>query len=95
MRSLGLEIEDVNYAKRALTRDEVLAIVRAVGSVAEVLNLRHAVAKERGWAKAPPTADELADIAVAEPNVLRRPVLVIGGRAIVGWQREAYEKLGK
>ncbi len=83
----------MNYAKRPLTGDEVRTIVRAAGAVAPVLNLRHAEAKARGWAASPPSVDELAELAPREPNVLRRPVLVIGERAIVGWQREAYERV--
>jgi arsenate reductase-like glutaredoxin family protein len=95
LRSLGLEFKEVNYAKRALTGDEVRSIVEAAGSVAAVLNLRHAVAKEQGWAQRPPSVDELVAIAATEPNVLRRPVLLIGGRAVIGFDREAYGKLQK
>lgn len=93
MRSAGLEIEEVNYAKTALTEEQVRAIVRAAGSVAAVLNLRHAVAKERGWAKNPPTVEELVAAVSAEPNVLRRPILLADGRAIIGFDRAAYAAL--
>lgn len=93
MRSAGVEIEEVNYAKAALTEEQVRSIVLAAGSVAAVLNLRHATAKERGWAKQPPTVDELVAAVAAEPNVLRRPILLVGGRAIVGFDRAAYEAL--
>ncbi len=93
MRSAGLEIDEVNYAKTALTEEQVRSIVRAAGSVAAVLNLRHAVAKERGWAKNPPTVEELVEAVGAEPNVLRRPILLVDGRAIIGFDRAAYAAL--
>ncbi|MEZ4363400.1 MAG: ArsC/Spx/MgsR family protein [Kofleriaceae bacterium] len=93
MRSLGVEFEDVNYAKQRLTPEQVLAVVRAAGSVAAVLNVRHAIAKERGWAAAPPPAEEFAAAVVQEPNLLRRPILLVGGQAIVGLNRTAYGKL--
>jgi arsenate reductase-like glutaredoxin family protein len=60
-------------------------ILSAVPSVAAILNARHAVAKARGWTKErPPTAAELAPVALEQPNLLRRPILVRGGRAVVG-----------
>lgn len=95
LRGMGLDVAEVNYAKRALTVEEVRSIVGAAGSVAAVLNTRHAIAKERGWAKAPPSVEDYARAVVAEPNLLRRPVLLVGERAIVGFDREAYAKLGQ
>ena len=93
LRSQGLEVQEINYAKRALTVDEVRSIVRAAGSVSAVLNTRHAVAKEKGWASAPPSEEEFARAVTGEPNLLRRPVLLVGDKAIVGFDREAYAKL--
>ena len=75
MRETEAEVTERNYAKQPLTEDEVRAIVRAAG-VANVLNTRHEVAKEKGWKERPPSEDELVRAAVAEPNLLRRPVLI-------------------
>lgn len=96
LRQSGVQFDDVNYAKRPLTVEEVDALVAAAGSVAAVLNTRHAVAKERQWAKNPPGAAEFSRAVVGEPNLIRRPILLIqeqGARAIVGFDREAYAKL--
>ena len=93
MRSAGHDIEEINYAKAALTEQTVKAIVAAAGSVAAVLNTRHATAKQHGWATAPPSAAVFARAVVADANLLRRPILVVGNRAIVGFDRAAYAKL--
>lgn len=93
LRAAGHDVEEVNYAKRALTRDEVHRLVQAAGSVASVLNTRHATAKANGWAKAPPSLDEYVAAALIEPNLLRRPILIVDGRAIVGFDRAAYSAL--
>jgi arsenate reductase-like glutaredoxin family protein len=93
LRSLGIEVEETNTAKVSLTAHDLELIVRAAGSVAAVINQRHAIAKERGWASAPPTVKELAEAAAAEPNVIRRPILIVDGRAIIGFDRDAYAKL--
>lgn len=101
LRAQGLEFADVNYAKRALTVEEVRALVAAAGSVAAVLNARHAVAKEKEWARNPPTADEFARAVTTEPNLIRRPILLVEkaanaeapATAIVGFDRAAYARL--
>ena len=80
----GDALVERNYHKEALTRAEVEGIVRAAGSVAAVLNTRHATAKAGGWKDAPPSRAAFVAAALEEPNLLRRPVTVRGGRAVVG-----------
>lgn len=93
MRSAGQDIDEVNYAKTGLTEATVKDIVARAGSVAAVLNTRHATAKQHGWATAPPSAAAFAKAVAADVNLLRRPILVVGDRVIVGFDRAAYAKL--
>lgn len=95
MRNSSIEVEEVNYAKSGLTEATVRDIVAKAGSVAAVLNTRHAIAKEKGWVAAPPSAEVFAKAVVADVNLLRRPILIDGKRVIVGFDREAYQGLGK
>jgi arsenate reductase-like glutaredoxin family protein len=88
-----LELDEVNYAKTALSEAVIRSIITAAGSVAAVLNTRHATAKEHGWDKTPPSAAELARAAAAEPNLLKRPIVVADGKAIVGFNKTAYAAL--
>ncbi len=67
--------------------------MKAVGSVAEALNTRHKVAKERDWKAAPPSVGDFAAAVVDEPNLLRRPILVSGDRGVVGKQPEPMREL--
>lgn len=92
MRSGGVETEEINYAKTGLTEATVLDIVAKAGSVAAVLNTRHA--KDKGWAAAPPTPAVFAKAVAADANLLRRPIIIDGNRVIVGFDREAYGALG-
>jgi arsenate reductase-like glutaredoxin family protein len=89
LRAVHPALPDRNYGKEPLTPDEVRAIVTAAGGVGEVLNTRHEIAKERGWKQQLPEVETFVQAAVAECNLLRRPILLVGGRAIVGDQREA------
>lgn len=94
MRNSGLELEEVDYGKTGLSAAVVEDLVARAGSVAAILNTRHAIAKERGWASRPPSAKEFARAVEQEVNLLRRPILIVGKRVIVGFDRAAYAKLG-
>jgi arsenate reductase-like glutaredoxin family protein len=93
LRSAGHVVDEINYAKTALSEKVVKDIVAKAGSVAAVLNTRHQLAKDSGWATAPPSATAFAKAVVAEPNLLRRPILVLADRVIVGFDKPAYAKL--
>jgi arsenate reductase-like glutaredoxin family protein len=95
LRNGSVEIEEVNYAKTGLTEATVRDIVAKAGSVAAVLNTRHATAKQNGWVESPPSAAVFAKAVVADANLLRRPIVIDGERVIVGFDREAYKSLMK
>ena len=90
----GLELEEVNYAKAALDEDVIKSLVAKAGGVKNVLNTRHAIAKDNGWGDDPPDADTFAKAAAKDVNLLRRPIVVVGKKAIVGFDKPAYAKLG-
>jgi arsenate reductase-like glutaredoxin family protein len=93
LRDRKLDLEEINYAKTGLTEATVKEIVARAGSVAAVLNTRHATAKDNGWIASPPSAAVFAKAVAAEPNLLRRPILIVGDRVIVGFDKPAYAKL--
>ncbi len=93
MRKHGVEMDEVEYARKGLDEATVRTLVAAAGSVAAVLNTRHAIAKEKGWGASPPDVATFARAVALEPNLLRRPILLVGKRAIVGFDEAAYEKL--
>ena len=93
MRSSEIEIEEIDYGKTGLSQATVEELVTKAGSVAAVLNTRHATAKEKGWVANPPAASVFAKAVVADVNLLRRPILIDGNRVIVGFDRPAYAAL--
>ena len=95
MRGGSIEMEEINYARTGLTEATVRDIVEKAGSVAAVLNTRHATAKAKGWVTSPPSAAVFAKAVVADVNLLRRPIIIDGDRVIVGFDREAYKSLNK
>jgi arsenate reductase-like glutaredoxin family protein len=93
LRDKQLEVTEVNYAKAGLTEQTVKDIVAKAGSVAAVLNTRHATAKENGWIDKPPSAAAFAKAVVADVNLLRRPIYIDGAKIIIGFDKPAYAKL--
>jgi arsenate reductase-like glutaredoxin family protein len=71
----------------------VKTLADAAGGIEPLLNLRHAIAKEKGWKDEPPSLAELAKLVAEEPNVIRRPILLTGKKAIVGWDERAYAQV--
>ena len=93
MREHKVELDEINYAKKGLDEATIRAIVAKAGGVAAVLNARHATAKANDWVAKPPSAAAFAKAAAADPNLLRRPIVIAGDRVIVGFDPKAYAKL--
>ena len=92
MRETGAVVTERDYSKKPLTEDELRGLVRVAG-VAAVLNTRHAVAKAHGWKEAAPAEDVFVRAALAEPNLLRRPILLRDGKMVVGKDAAALREL--
>jgi arsenate reductase-like glutaredoxin family protein len=93
LRENKVEFDEINYAKAGLDEATVRALVAKAGGVAAVLNTRHATAKANDWVTTPPSAAVFAKAVAADPNLLRRPILIAGDRVIVGFDAKAYAKL--
>ena len=93
MRKLPLELTEIDYARKPLDPAVVEDVVARAGGVAAVLNTRHATVKDKGWKDQPPSVAEFVRAVVAEPNLLRRPILIAGQQLVIGFDRAAYAKL--
>jgi len=81
-----------DYAKQALTPEEVETIL-GDGETLPLLNSRHAVFKEQGFATRLPAREELTAMIINEPNLLRRPIIRKGSEVVIGFDREAIQSL--
>jgi arsenate reductase-like glutaredoxin family protein len=93
LRKLPLELTEIDYARKPLDPATVEDVVAKAGGVAAVLNPRHATVKEKGWKEKPPPVAEFVKAVGADPNLLRRPILIAGKKVIVGFDKDAYAKL--
>jgi arsenate reductase len=93
VRELDDAVIERNYAKEPLTDKELRTILAAAGGVEAVLNTRHATAKANGWKQTAPSAAVYIEAVRKEPNLIRRPILIRGGRAVVGRDDDAIRSL--
>lgn len=80
----GVEIEERNFQKTALTEDELRELIDVAGGVGAVISPRNKAVKEAGWADAPPDVDTFVAAAAADNKMIRRPVLVVDDAVVVG-----------
>ncbi|MBS1809184.1 MAG: hypothetical protein JST84_13555 [Acidobacteria bacterium] len=91
-KSENIEIIERDYARQPLTAEEVESIF-GKDEIAPFLNARHAIYKERKWAEQLPDVQELIPLIIAEPNLLRRPILRKGTQVVIGFDQEKYRQL--
>lgn len=58
------------------------------------LNSRNKVYRERNMKERPPSRSEALQMMAAEPNLIRRPIVISGRRVILGFDEKALKELG-
>ena len=61
----------------------------------DFVNTRSPAYKERGLDVTKMTKRQAIDLMMEEPNLIRRPILLRGGRALFGFDAEAYGELAR
>ena len=59
----------------------------------EFLNFRNEMYRERGMKENPPPREEALRLMSENPNLIRRPILVKGGKIILGYDEEALSEI--
>ena len=59
------------------------------------LNPRNELYRRRKMGKNPPSRDEALKLMVAEPNLIRRPIVLRGPDIVLGYDEEALERIAK
>ena len=61
----------------------------------EFLSTRNELYRERNMGEHPPTREAALKLMAKTPNLIRRPLLIGGGKIIIGFDEAAYRKLAK
>ena len=70
------------YKKEPFNKRELTDLLKSMEDWTTAINTRHKVAKENGWADNPPSRTAFVTAALEEPNLLRRPLIQRGSKAI-------------
>ena len=92
MLEQGAELELRNLDAERLTEDELDALIGA-RDYRMFLNPRNELYRRRKMGEKPPSRSEAIRLMAAEPNLIRRPVVIAGGRIAVGYDEAALREL--
>jgi arsenate reductase-like glutaredoxin family protein len=88
----GVEMELRDLDKQRLTVTELDALIGS-RDYKLFLNTRNELYRDRGMAAKPPSRTEALKLMAANPNLIRRPVVIRGGRIVLGFDEAALKKL--
>ena len=92
MLKKGVELELRDLDKQRLTVAELDALIGS-RDYRLFLNSRNELYRERDMAGKPPSRAEALKLMAANPNLIRRPVVIRGGRIILGFDEPALQEL--
>ncbi|HYF76482.1 MAG TPA: ArsC/Spx/MgsR family protein [Symbiobacteriaceae bacterium] len=88
------EVTERQYFKQKPTVDEIRALAALLpGGVRDILSTRSRKYAELNLAEKSLTDDEVVELLAAEPGLWRRPIVVRGDRAVVGFDAKNLEAL--
>ena len=85
-----MELRDLD--KEKLTVAELDALIGS-RDYKLFLNTRNEMYRERKMAEKPPSRAEALKLMAANPNLIRRPIVIRGGRIVLGFDEAALNKL--
>ena len=92
MENRGFDLHFRNLDKERLSSDELEKLI-GDRDHREFLNTRNEMYRRKNMKQNPPTRAEAIRMMVGEPNLIRRPVIVAGGRVVLGFDREKIDRL--
>ena len=87
-----LELRDLNTER--LTESELDALIGA-RDYRKFLNTRNELYRERNMGENPPPRAGAIRLMASEPNLIRRPVVISGGRIVLGFDEEALREIAE
>ena len=92
MERRGFELNFRDLAKERLSPVELEKLIGPRDHTA-FLNTRNELYRRKKMKDNPPSRKEAIRLMASEPNLIRRPIVVAGGRVVVGFDQEGMVKL--
>jgi arsenate reductase len=94
LKERGVEFEAINYYETRLTERDLRGLLKKLGLTArDILRKEEPVARRLGIGKTDFSDEELIALMAKHPDLIQRPIVVSGGRAVLGRPPENVEKL--
>jgi arsenate reductase-like glutaredoxin family protein len=90
----GVELDSRDMGKDRLSAGELESLI-GDRDYKLFLNTRNELYRERNMKEHPPSRAEAIKMMAAEPNLIRRPIVIRGKEIHLGWDEEALKKFVK
>jgi arsenate reductase-like glutaredoxin family protein len=90
----GVELDSRDMGKVRLSAAELESLI-GDRDYKLFLNTRNELYRERNMKEHPPSRAEAIKMMAAEPNLIRRPIVIRGKEIHLGWDEEALKKFIK
>ena len=85
LRESGVDFEKVNYYIEPLSKKKLKELIGKMGiSARDLLRTSEQIYRELGLAKKQLSDDELIDVMIKHPDLIQRPIVERGKRAVLG-----------
>jgi len=88
-RGFGMEFRDLG--KERLSSEELEKLI-GDGDHTQFLNTRNELYRRTNMKGNPPSRKEAIQMMAAEPNLIRRPVILAGGRIVLGFDKDGIDR---
>lgn len=92
MEKKGFQLYFRDLGKDKLSADEIEKLI-GKRDYTDFLNTNNELFRRKKMKDNPPSRKEAVRLMVQEPNLIRRPVIVAGGRVVVGFDRDGIARL--
>ncbi len=85
LKEMGLDFDKVNYYVEPLSGPKIKELIGKMGiSAKDLLRTKEALYRELGLAKSEHSDAELIELMVQHPELMQRPIVERGSRAVLG-----------
>jgi len=94
LRESGTDFDKVNYYLEPLTKAKLTELIRKMGiTPRELLRTSESIYRELGLGKGEFTDDQIIALMVKHPDLIQRPIVEKGSRAVLGRPVENVKEL--
>ncbi len=94
LKESGVDFDAVNYFVEPIPKDRLLALLRKMGMDARaLLRTREPIYRELNLASRELSEDEIVDLMVLYPDLIQRPIVERGDRAILARPAERLKEI--